>query len=464
MNNNKQLICSPLTYIAQQQPQQIAIIEAERSLTYQQLQQQVSNLAGQLHNHGLQIGDKVACVSNNSSMMIMLYLACVETGTIFCPINPKFPQSQIEQLLQAFNIHYYLANDSVNYTIAKPLHCEPQLMTTYTKVNFNALTACNIILTSGSSGTPKAAVHCFNNHYQSAIGSATLINIEEQDNWLLSLPLFHIGGLAIVNRCLLAGATITIEDKQQSLAQQITQHHISHLSLVSTQLVRLLKQDPHCLAQIKVLLLGGGAINAHALQQLSQLNVNAFTSYGMTEMSSQISTGHANSAGLCGQVLPQRQLMIKDELIYVRGETLFLGYLKQDLLQLELDQAGWFCTQDRGLWQDGQLKILGRADNMFICGGENIQPEEIEAALKQHPLISEVVVFPVADEEFGLLPHAIIQYKDADSSLTQAELDQFLTTKIARFKRPRQYHNWPKQLASTGLKIQRKQVIAAVTV
>ena len=99
---------------------------------------------------------------------------------------------------------------------------------------------------------------------------------------------------------------------------------------------------------------------------------------------------------------------------------------------------------------------------MFISGGENIQPEEIEAALKLHPQIDDAIVFAIADDKFGKLPAATIKIaNDSAGQPAEPELTAFLADKIARFKRPRQYYPWP-DITTVGIKVVRKQVIAAV--
>ncbi|WP_252348029.1 AMP-binding protein [Shewanella algae] len=326
----------------------------------------------------------------------------------------------------------------------------------------SADTPLNIILTSGSSGSPKAAVHCLNNHIANANGSRQLIPLASGDAWLLSLPLFHIGGLAILNRCALAAAAVVLPDNKLSMAAQLKRDAITHLSLVATQLQRLLDDCPESLMGVKCLLLGGGAIGQGLLDRLSSLKVKAFTSYGMTEMGSQITTGMARCDGSSGRLLPGRELKIEQGVIWVRGETLFMGYLQPDGRIVKETQDGWFCTKDKGFWsQHGLLHIQGRVDNMFICGGENIQPEEVEAALKRHPAILDAIVFGEDNPEFGLLPAAILRYRSIEIP-SEAELTAFLADKLARFKRPRHYYPWPQQVAE-GLKVQRKQLIAAVS-
>ncbi|GIU20646.1 MULTISPECIES: o-succinylbenzoate--CoA ligase [unclassified Shewanella] len=489
-STNKQIL-SPIHQQALAQAEAPAYRFSGVAVSYQTLQQQVIALTQQFNQIGLKSGDRLACIAHNCPQLLQLYWACVDSGILFCPISPRFAPQQIIELMQCHNYqHYWLeASQLSDSCLVDALQKRPQL--TVVPLDFNQLSkkaqqtidpdaAVNAILTSGSSGTPKAAAHSLANHMASAAGSSELITLAAEDSWLLSLPLFHIGGLAILNRCALAGACVVFEDKNLSLAEQLIRDSVSHLSLVSAQLQQLLNPDSEsdagcnpendCLAQVKAMLLGGGAISANLLAELSKRDIKAYTSYGMTEMGSQITTGIARTDGSSGKLLSGRELKIIDGEIWLKGECLFLGYLAEDGFNLPLDKDGWFYSKDLGHFDaNGNLCIDGRADNMFISGGENIQPEEIEAALKLHPLISDAIVFPVADAKFGTLPAATLKLNESklnNSSANQpleAELTEFLADKIARFKRPRQYYPWP-EVSSAGIKVVRKQVIAAVNI
>ncbi|WP_144211533.1 o-succinylbenzoate--CoA ligase [Shewanella donghaensis] len=484
---------SPLHQTAIDHPDAVAIVlpngtAGTSQISYIELSQMILLLAQQLSAQGVVKGHRIASISHNNLEMICLYWACIDLGTLFVPISPRFPAIQVSQLCQRFNINSYWLDQQVASAMEQPL--TQQLSAAKLTVNVNTQNnnqaplraspvdvraAVNVILTSGSTGTPKGVVHSLSNHIASAKGSAVNIVLNEGDSWLLSLPLFHIGGLAIVNRCAIAAATL-IMSSSKPLTEQLTQTPISHLSLVSAQLSQILNEDPDALQHVKALLLGGGAIDADLVSSLEKLNINAFCSYGMSEMSSQITTAAINTQHHLGTALPQRQLKLIDGVIWVKGPCLFLGYLSDESTSLKLektlDNDGWFCTQDQGrLDPQGNLHLLGRVDNMFICGGENIHPEEIEAALRAHPDIAQAIVFPQHDAKFSLLPAAIIQFNTTGSGSgsgsglsveTITEIETTITTNIARFKRPRHYYAWPDNIESASLKTPRKQIIAAI--
>ncbi|UAL43409.1 o-succinylbenzoate--CoA ligase [Shewanella inventionis] len=471
------MMISPLHQTALTAPDAVAIEDASNKYTYAQLSVMVIQLTQSLQKQGIHAGDIVACLSHNNLQMICLYWACIDAGWVFLPLSPRLSNQQINQLIDTYQVQWlWTDNPSRQADIAVSHYLTVSLYTQgiadLSAAKISPHVASNIILTSGSSGTPKAAVHSLLNHIASAQGAASYIPLRGNDAWLLSLPLFHIGGLAILHRCTLAAARIVLRDMAKSLAEQLQQSTISHVSLVPTQALQLLTLQPQALTHVKALLLGGGMIEPQLINTLNALHVKAYTSYGMTEMSSQITTAKANLSGHHGRPLPARQLKLVDGVIWVKGECLFMGYLTPQGVSLPVDEQGWFCTQDKGLLNEkGQLMILGRADNMFICGGENLHPEQIEAALITHPNVAQAIVFAMPDPVFGNLPAAIIDYIDDNGAeqlnteeinQVNTQLSELIELKLARFMRPRQYFSWPKQVVSSGIKAPRKLIIDAV--
>ncbi|MCP4156081.1 MAG: AMP-binding protein, partial [bacterium] len=247
-----------------------------------------------------------------------------------------------------------------------------------------------VILTSGSTGSEKAALHTYGNHFYNALGSNENITLEPGDRWLLSLPLFHVGGLGILFRCFLAGAAVVIPEKSAPLSLSLTKHKITHASMVSTQLVTLM-ENKITKSHLKALLLGGSAFPEALIRKALSLNLPIYTTYGLSEMASQVTTTSKNDTAptpppgrltSSGKILNFRTIKIENNEILVKGKTLFKGYLEKDSISIPLTKDGWFGTGDLGAIDAyGYLRVSGRKDNMFISGGENIMPEEIEALL-----------------------------------------------------------------------------------
>jgi O-succinylbenzoic acid--CoA ligase len=167
------------------------------------------------------------------------------------------------------------------------------------------------------------------------------------------------------------------------------------------------------------------------------------TSYGLTEMASQVTTTAPGAAPeelrTAGRVLPHREVSVSEEgEILVRGETLFAGYVEGEKTGRPSGAGGWFRTGDLGrLDGAGRLRVLGRRDNLLISGGENVRPEEIEEALLRIPGVEEAVVVPVADPEFGARPVAFVRLSEGMGDLARA-----LEPVLPRFKIPKDFHEW----------------------
>ena len=268
-----------------------------------------------------------------------------------------------------------------------------------------------IVATSGTTGTPKAAVLTYGNLFYNAEGSNQNIPLSPGDDWALSLPLYHVGGIGIIMRCVLAGACIRLT--KHGVHEQAT-----HLSLVPTQLYRMLgTENIPSRGRLKAILLGGAPASAALLAEAHRRSLPIHLSYGLTEMGSQVATtppgADLETLSTAGRVLPHRELRISEKgEILVRGKTLFAGYAQAGHLSAPLDDEGWFHTRDRGhVDEHGRLHVTGRIDNLFISGGENIQPEEVEEALLRIEGIEAAIVVPVDDEEFGRRPFAFVQSK-----------------------------------------------------
>jgi O-succinylbenzoic acid--CoA ligase len=134
----------------------------------------------------------------------------------------------------------------------------------------------------------------------------------------------------------------------------------------------------------------------------------------------------------------------------VRGKTLFAGYFDAEAgsVILPLDAQGWFRTGDVGKWENGKLTILGRKDNMFISGGENIQPEEIELLLSAIPGVEQAVVVGVSSEEYGARPVAFVS---SESGFSEANMREILASRLPKYKIPERFFAWPES-ATLGLK------------
>ena len=425
------------------------------TISYEQLDRLVSEAALLLGE--LEPGSRVALYLPKDERFVVLLLALIRAGHVACPVSDRLPPqgvaplleraacsaiiSEDEQLLQAI--------DAGMYTLRPEALLQASSQSSSNRVEQTAIPLnrpATIIFTSGSTGVPKAALHTFGNHYYSALGSNQNIALRPGDRWLHSLPLYHVGGLSILFRCLLAGATVALPQPGMSPGETIAGLGATHVSLVATQLFRLLREDSD-LTRLKAVLMGGGPVPDSLVDDALARGLSIHTSYGLTEMASQVTTTPPGASPeklrTAGRVLSNREVSLSEAgEILVRGQTLFAGYVEGEKIERPLDGSGWFHTGDLGeLDEDGYLRIRGRRDNLFISGGENVQPEEVEEAICRLEGIEEAVVVPVPDEEFGDRPFAFVRTNGVE--LEPEYLAENLELVLPRFKIPISFHPWP---------------------
>jgi len=441
-------------------PKTAALVGARGITSYEELDQMVSTAA--LRLEGLEPGSRVALHLPKDERYVALVLALIRAGHVACPVSDRLPPRGVTQLIGKAACSALISEDEALLQMAgADLHeLRPEALLEVTRhrtepTDIPLERSATIIFTSGSTGVPKGALHTFGNHYYNALGSNANITLRPGGRWVHSLPLYHVGGLSILFRCLLAKATVALPKPGDPLGESIAGLAATHISLVSTQLSRLLREDAD-LGGLQAVLMGGGPVPPSLVDEALARRLPLHTSYGLTEMSSQVTTtppgARPEQLRTAGRALPKRDISISERgEILVRGETLFAGYAEGEELVRPVDAEGWFHTRDLGeLDESGYLRVRGRIDNLFISGGENIQPEEIEAALCRLERVDEAVVVPVPEEEFGARPVAFVRINDGESGDLARELESVLP----RFKIPISFHPWPEE-ARRGMKVDR---------
>ena len=441
----------PLRSVALESPEAEAVVGAGWSITYRGLDARVSAAAGRLEELGVSPGGRVALYLPKDVGYLALVLALIRHGAVACPVSTRVPAGGVGPLLEGAGCSALVsADEKLSGSVGGIDVLDPQALLAPLAIGERASEPLEIplgrpatvVFTSGSTGAPKAALHTFGNHYFSAVGSNENIALASGDRWLHSLPLYHVGGLSIVFRCLISGAAIALPEPDAPLGRSISGLRTTHLSLVSTQLLRLLREDA-ALEGLKAVLMGGGPMPEDLIDEALARGLPVHTSYGLTEMASQVTATAPGAATeelrTAGRVLPHREVSVSGEgEILVRGETLFAGYVEGERTGRPAGADGWFRTGDLGrLDGAGRLRVLGRRDNLFVSGGENVRPEEIEEALLRVPGVEEAVVVPVADPEFGARPVAFVRLSDGTGDLARA-----LEPALPRFKIPKAFHGW----------------------
>lgn len=445
-----------LAQAAYRWPEHTALIRpGEADLSFAQWSDRVTERALSLSEQGVKPHKWVVLGAERSLETLVDLFAVLRTGARLLPVNPAMPTASLDALLVAHAMAWRIATPG-EAALAGPgaatgaiAHGHPSATgCAALQLNFPADDIRTGILTSGSINRPKVAMHSYANHLLGAEGANRVIPLAPGDRYLLSLPLFHIGGLAILFRCLLGGASLVLGERAED-ADHLAATGVTHLSLVETQLQRLLEQG-RSLPRLKAILLGGGPVRPSLLEAARAQGLPCWTSYGLTEMSSQVISQSPEGRV---RVLDHRVCRVDDNgEILVRGGTLFKGYLRDGTTDPATGTDGWFHTRDLGHWSDHTLEITGRLDNQFISGGENIQPETLEQVLHEHPAVVRAVVVPRSDQEFGQRPVAFVE---VGATLETQVLRTWLRQRLPPFMVPVAFQALP---AQTGLKIRRRDL------
>lgn len=458
----KSVVC-PVRVTALRDPDSVAISLPEGDITFRELDERVSSVAENLRESGLS-GRRVGVYLEKGTGQIVLVFALIRCGSVAVQISTRVPPVSLPQMLLRAGCEVLVTADrraekaasdaGIRTPGADVLTARSPGSVADDEPRISLSQPATVVFTSGSTGTPKAALHTFGSHYASALGSARNIPLASGDVWLHSLPLFHVGGLSILFRCIIAGATVALPGDGESIGEAVPRSGATHVSLVATQLRRMLSGDAD-LSGVEAILLGGSGIPEDLLDEAHARKLPVHTSYGLTEMASQVTTTAPGASreelATSGRILSGRELRISSEgEILVRGETLFAGYVSEGETTSPLDEDGWFHTKDLGaLGADGLLTVTGRLDNQFVSGGENIQPEEVEAALRRLSGVEEAVVVPVADGEFGERPVAFVRGGVPEDAAS------LLRATLPGFKVPVAFHEWPED-APAGMKVDRE--------
>jgi o-succinylbenzoate---CoA ligase len=299
-----------------------------------------------------------------------------------------------------------------------------------------------MIPTGGSSGKIKFAAHSWETLTASVRGFREFYEVEEI-NSVCTLPLYHVSGLMQLMRSLLTDGKLLITDFHHLCEDTVGDNQSSFfISLVPTQLHKLLDLDSQYLSQFKTILLGGAPPSLELLARARTARLPLALTYGMTETGSQISSlkpaeffAGNNS---CGRILPHAQIELRSieadgiGSISIASKSLMLGYFPH------LDLPKYFEPDDLGVINErGYLTIIGRTSGKIISGGENVYPIEVVNAIMATGLVDDVWVFGVPDRYWGQIVTAIYVPKDLDLSVDI--LKGSIVGKVSKYKVPKSW-------------------------
>ncbi len=471
---------------AESNPGAVALIAGNRHLTYGQLYDKALRLAGSLSKKGIKPGMHVALAGNNSDQYVLLLHALILLGAVVVPVNIRLTAEDIENQISFADCEHILIDDDMQFTILtqnisqhKFSEITPDSSDT-SGISFERLQSDTLLLmfTSGTSGSPKCVELTYANIFYNALGTKLRLQFTEDDSWLLSLPLYHIGGFSIVLRTCIYGIPLLIPEGLESkdIKAAIDEQDPAFISLVPTMMKRLLENNVKPNNLHKAILLGGGPIPGGLVDACEKYGWKIATTYGTTETGSQIATRHPDAVAQkesAGQPLPFTSIRIIDKQgdevsagtegeIIVATPSCMKGYYKQDDLTAEVIHDGWYHTGDYGyVTEDSYLYVVSRRSDIIVSGGENINPVEVEYVLRDHSGIQDVCVIPYSDPEWGEVPVAVIV--PVDEAVSLESIKQFLTGKIASFKIPKKIFYFEEIPYTQTGKIQRELIRKQIT-
>jgi fatty-acyl-CoA synthase len=462
-----------ISHFAKQTPLAIAVSFGGEHITFAQLNERVVAAHHVLVNTlNVRRGDRVAYMGLNHPDMLVLLFACAKIGAIFNPLNSRLVRDEYNFLLSDarpvvcfYDVEFAAIVNEVEHGKVRfePLAILHESQAGSDLVN-SSETPANagdqpilLVYTSGTTGRPKGVLLTQDALWANIENCQAYYAFEPGDRVLITLPLFHVGGLCILLLpALTHGATIFLHQRFDPAAtfKDLQEQRITTTILVPAQMGAMMgmPQWAQCdLSSLKCVVVGSSIIPLAQIQSLHARGIPASQIYGATEtgpaaigLEIDAAMSHEGAAGtpakLCEVQVrdPDRNALGagKRGEIWVKGPNILSEYWRNPIETSKVLVDGWYNTGDIGYCDDdGYYWIVDRAKDMIISGGENIYPAEVEAACALHPAISVVAVVGRADERWGETPVATIELKPG-ASLTLDELLAFLDDKLARYKRP----------------------------
>ncbi len=449
----------------------VAVLKPKLSISYKELFNHSNQIAFSLSHNGIKKDNYVPILIDDNLLFIKTVIALWFLGAIPVPLNTKLLDDEIKSTLDDFDFKFLVTDKKSSFNLSK---------NELGIIDFNKITSENdetqsfsipiwekeavVIFTSGSTGSPKGVVHTFSSLINSIINGNEILNHKETDRWLASLPFYHIGGFQIICRSLFYGCSIILPQSLQTddLTKSIKEFNPTHLSLVSTQLEKLIQQSIKPNDSLKISLIGGGFINDELMIEADKLGWKTFQVYGSSETASMITAISANeiksNPQSAGKVLTNVDIKISaDSEILVKSNSLFKKYLDDENETSSKLINGFYHTGDLGfIDDDGYLFIEARRNDLIVSGGENVNPIEVEKAILKIKGIKEVCVFPKPSKTWGQIVVCVIVKED--ESINGIIVKENLKKIIAGYKIPKEFI-FTSELPKTSLgKLEREKI------
>lgn len=454
-------------------PDRVALVDADtnREWTWRQLFSSALRLSRLLEASGVKRGDRVAVLAGNEVGFIPLFFAVTRLGATLVPINFRLAAREIDHILSdsqpSLFIHSSVFGDTVSKlapiaAMKRSFEALEQDASTFSDAPSPFLAtqhdACMVLYTSGTTGAPKGALITHAMVFWNSVSTGLRLDLTQQDVTVSFLPFFHTSGWHVLNTPFLhRGARIVFLKKfdAERILSLCDSHGVTVLFGVPTTMDTMARAPSFAKTSLKTVrfaIVGGEPMPLELIKTWQARGVAIRQGFGMTEFGPNcFSLNAEDSARKMGSIgFPNFYVDAKivrddgmecgvDEIgeLLLRGPACTPGYWQNEKATREAFSDGWFVTGDL-LRKDaeGFFFVAGRKKEMFISGGENVYPVEIERVLSTHPKLREVAVIGVKDAQWGEVGKAFVAPIDG-ATVTADEVLAFLQGKLARYKLPK---------------------------
>jgi fatty-acyl-CoA synthase len=460
-----------------------AVVDGERRLTYEALNRRVNKLCHALQSAGLRSGDRCAILAYNCLEYVEVIFAAAKLGLILVPLNWRLSPAELSFNLSdsgteslffdpgfadtadalrneiPFKNMIVLGQEEIRQAHAYEALLAPQEDHEPVPHAPVGLETPHIIMyTAGTTGRPKGAVLSQGAGFWNAINLQLDMNFSPDDRNLSVLPMFHIGGIGLFTLPMLyVGGMVVIQRtfEPAETLRLLREERISLFFGVAAIFLFLIQHpdfEPEAFRKIRVVMSGGAPLPVSLVQQYADAGIILQQGFGMSEAAPSIATLRKDlavkKAGSIGRALFHVEARVVDDdmndvpaedvgELVIRGPNLMQGYWNRPDANEEAFEGGWFHTGDVArMDEDGDLYIVDRKKDMFISGGENVYPAEVENAIYEMPAVKETAVIGIPDEKWGEVGRAVVAFKPGES-LKEEEILNYLKGRLAKYKVPK---------------------------
>jgi len=471
-------------------PGKTAIFFEGQEISYIRLHQRANRSSCWLQSLGIEKGDRVAAMINNCPEFIGLFLACSRLGAIFVPINYRLAGPELEYTLRNSRPRLFVYGSEYDEKVKKLKlnNGRPYMMLASVGENLADIDVMDyisetrefdgrkpfltkslgpadpeephvIMYTSGTTGQPKGAVLSHRKTFFNCLNADIFFKLNFDDIMLIILPLFHSGGLFIQAAPILyKGGTMVIHPKFEPdrTYKDIHKFKVTKFLGVPTlyrSLLQVKPEDRGDMSSLKVCAIGGEKTTPEILEQCKEAGFPVRQIMGQTETSILLWASEEDSIrkpGTVGRPVFHAEVSLKDRQgrqvktgeigeIMVKGSIMMKEYWRDPERTKETIKNGWLHTGDLArMDEEGYFYLVDRAKDMYISGGENVYPVEVENVLREHPGVEDIAVIGVPDDVWGEVGKAfVIQKKGYD--IKEEDLMSRCEGRLARYK-------WPKSI------------------